>query len=299
MTLLSLLLMGFVLWTTIAMRQAIRGLTAASALTWAHVAVSVMILAITLQFADLVPVGYTSSLHFLAATLMLAPLIDILGARNPGHRAWPWFVVLPMIAVLQWPMMSHLMSEQVTTQFELPGPALIGFALVLIMGAGNYFGTANTAACLIGATGVILFVLPVTSWLTWPGEGIILASSVCFALSALLAEGRIKSSIPSTGHHRLWLDFRDTYGLVWARRAMDRINQFSHREKWDVIMTLGGFEPRPGITLDGEVLQRPIEVLRWVLRRFATDECLDRLLTEPDSPADIAENPVAPGGQGS
>jgi len=281
MTFLSLLLVSFVLWTVVGMRPLMRGLTAANALQWATVALSVVVAAIACQLSGMVPESYASCLHYLAATLLLTPLVDILGARNPGHRAWPWFVVCPMIVVLQWPVISHLMSEQTTTQFEVPIPALIGFLLILIMGAGNYFGTANTAACLFGTAGIILFVLPVTPWLSWPGHGFVLASTVCLTISALLAEGRMKSSEQCARHVSLWLDFRDTYGLVWARRVMDRINQFADREKWDVVMTLGGFEPATDDAIGSNDLHnRPIEVLRWVLRRFASEEFLDQRLAE-------------------
>jgi hypothetical protein len=292
MTLLSLLLLTFVLWTSFSLRPELKGLTAASALSWALLACCVMIGAITVRFSERVPVGYVSCLHYLGATLMLTPLVDILGARKPGHRVWPWFVVCPMILVLQWPVVSHLMSEQATTHFDLPIPTLMGFLLVLIMGAGNYFGTANTATCLIGAAGIILFVLPLSNWSNWPGDGMVLAGSVCLTLSVLLAEGRLKSSGSSVGHERLWLDFRDTYGLVWARRVMDRINQFADREKWNVVMTLDGFRPTSDAAADDGTHQRPVEVLRWVLRRFASETFLNRYLMQTDSLAETEESPA-------
>ncbi len=282
--------MSLVLWTAIGLRPLLRGLTAASALAWAILAIAVTLAAIAIRFSESVPVSYASCLHYLAATLLLAPLIDILGARNPGHRAWPWFVVCPMVLVLQWPVISHLMSEQATTQFELPIPAMIGFLLVLVMGAGNYFGTGNTGTCFFGAIGIVLFVFPVTPWFSWPGNGLLLGSSVCLTISALLAEGRIKSDEQSAGHIRLWLDFRDTYGLVWARRVMDRINQFGDREEWDVVMTLDGFQSTVDDTpLNAKTHHRPIEILRWVLRRFASDEFLNQHLVESDPPAQRAD----------
>lgn len=282
--------MSFVLWTAVGLRPLLRGLTAADALAWAILAITVTLAAIATRLSESVPVSYASCLHYLAATLLLAPLVDVLGARNPGHRAWPWFVVCPMIVVLQWPVISHLMSEQATTQFELPIPAMIGFLLVLVMGAGNYFGTGNTETCFFGTVGIVLFVLPVTRWFSWPGNGIVLGSSVCLTMSALLAEGRIKSDEQSAGHVRLWLDFRDTYGLVWARRVMDRINQFGAREEWDVVMTLDGFQSTADDTpLDAKTHNRPIEILRWVLRRFASDEFLNQRLTESDPPAQGAD----------
>ena len=225
-----------------------------------------------------IPDGVTSATHSLAAVMLLAPLIDILGARNPGHRAWPWFVVIPMVVVLQWSTASQLFSETLDNPVKIPVPALTGFLLVLIMGTGNHFGTANTSACLFGAAAILLFTLPVTEWAAWPGDGFRLVSSICLAITALLVEGRHKATGKLIGHEQLWIDFRDIYGLVWTRRTMDRINQFADREEWNVKMTLNGFRPlnRSGQSLENT--ERPEEILRWVLRRFADDEFLDGYL---------------------
>ncbi len=286
MPVVSLLLLGFVLRTVVSVRSLLTGLTARSATGWAIPGCLTAMLSAGLQILPDVPAGVQSAVHSLAATLLLAPLLDILGARNPGHRAWPWFVVTPMILVLQWPTISHLLSERPETPLTTPLPATIGFLLVLVMGSGNYFGTTNTSACLFGAVGVFLFALPVTEWWPWPGQGICLAGTVCLAITALLAEGRLKSSPAATGHQQLWADFRDIYGLVWARRVMDRINQFADRERWDVVMTLEGFRPRDQSSGWPDSMQRPEEILRWVLRRFADEAFLLSRMPTESKPAD-------------
>lgn len=284
MSIATLLILGFVLRTTISVRSLLAGLTARSACGWGIAACLVAMLAVGMRILPVVPDGLTSATHSLAATLCLAPLLDVLGARNPGHRAWPWFVITPMIIVLQWSTASHLVSEHLQTPVTTPLPATIGFLLILVMGTGNYFGTANTTACLIGATGICLFALPVWEWADWPQDGLCLAGSICLAVTALLVEGRLKTGETEPGHEQLWTDFRDTYGLVWARRVMDRINQFADRENWTVTMTLDGFLSRDGSESAADDLQRPIEILRWVLRRFADTAWLDsRLPSDPAS----------------
>jgi len=283
MSSISLLLLGFVLWTTVSLRTYVTGLTVQTAWKWAIAAIGATLIATGLRLIPIVPSGITSAVHSIAATLLLAPLVDILGARNPGHRAWPWFVVTPMIVVLQWSTISHLFSERLETALVTPLPATIGFLLVLGMGTGNYFGTANTAACLFGATGIGLFTLPVTEWYLWPGDAVCLASSICFAIAALLIEGRLKANNSEAGHEQLWIDFRDLYGMVWSRRVMDRINQFADREKWNVSMTQDGFRPRNESAQLAEDTERPEEILRWILRRFADDEFLNRYLSNSAS----------------
>ncbi len=279
MLLACLVLLGFVLRMIIGLKGSFCGLTVGSSWRWAVSACFVAMTAVGMRLISSVPPGMTSGVHYLAATLLLAPMVDILGARNPGHRTWPWFVVVPLIAVLQWPTVSHLFSERLETAVVIPLPATIGFLLVLAMGSGNYFGTANTTACLIGSMAIVLFVLPVTELVAWPGDAFCLASCICLTIAALLIEGRLKAMNASADHQSLWADFRDIYGMVWARRVMDRINQFAEREKWSVVMTLDGFRPRDEADAPNGSLERPQEILKWVLRRFADGSFFDRYLS--------------------
>lgn len=278
MSLASLLILGFVLRTVIGLRASLRGLTARSATGWAAAACLAVMASISMRLLSDIPVGFTSGTQAIGAALLLAPLVDILGARNPGHRVWPWFVTVPMIFVLQWPTAFHLLSEGPDSPVAISLPATGGFLLVLVMGTGNHLATSNHFACLIGAAGILLFILPVTEWGAWPGDTYCLAASICLAIAVLLIEGRIKATGDATGHEQLWVDFRDIYGLVWARRVMDRINQFAEREKWSVVMTLDGFRSRSESEEVSDNTDRPEEVLRWALRRFADDEFLDRYL---------------------
>ena len=276
MSLASLLILGFILRTVIVLRASLRGLTARSTTGWAVAACLAVMVSVSMRLLPDIPVGFTSGMQSIGVVLLLTPLVDILGARNPGHRVWPWFVIVPMILVLQWPVASHLISEDSKSPVALSLPATAGFMLVLVMGAGNYFGTSNHFASLFGAAGILLFIFPLTEWGTWPGDPCCLAASICLAIAILLIEGRMKAAGDGTGHEQLWVDFRDIYGLVWARRVMDRINQFAEREKWSVVMTLDGFRSCSEFEEISGNTERPEEILRWVLRRFADDEFLDR-----------------------
>jgi len=240
--------------------------TARSAARWAMTALTVLIVALLTQLLD-GPAVYASVLQYLAAVMFLTPLVDVLGARNPGHRAWPWFVVLPLVLVLMWPAVSHAVSESGSVPLEVPAPAFVGFVVVLIMGAGNYFGTAHTSASLWGATGVIVLALPVTEWVAWPSTGWLTAGCFCLSVCGLLVEGRM-IILKSDNHQQMWRDFRDIYGFVWAKRVMDRINQFSEREHWNVVMTLEGFRTHDGHDPAEDDLVRPLEVYHWVTQRF-------------------------------
>lgn len=235
-----------------------------------------------------------SGLHYFAAVMMLTPFVGILGARRPGMKAWPWFVVVPLIAILQWPSLSQVMSEKATTAISIPTPTLLGFLLVLLMGVGNYFGTINTAAGVICGIAVFLFVLPVSEWALFSNSWCVPTSCALLAFAASLLPGRYGAleaeaaiEIENADPNQLWIDFRDIYGIVWAKRVMDRFNQFAVREQWDVMLSLDGFVNRSGNAVETSVVtnsERPLEILCWILRRFVDTPFLRRYLPESALP---------------
>jgi len=262
------------------------GTTADVCRRWALVATASCLVAAIVRFVD-VPLQRQSAGQYLAAVLLLSPVIGILGARQPGFRAWPWFVVLPMIVVLQWPSLSEILAGPADSALEIPTPTFGGFVLVLVMGFGNYFGTINTLAAMCSGLGVLLIALPVTEFVAMTNAWCFPVGSLLLAFSVTLLPGRYWEVTASTAtEHRdvtaLWIDFRDLYGIVWAKRVMDRVNQFASREAWNVRLTLDGFvsasEPSELSLSSDKIGPRQIEVLCWVLKRFVDPEFVKRYL---------------------
>ena len=295
MNFLPLFLLLFVLLRVLSWRRAVLSTSAASAANWAIAAVAALIICSVLLALNSISLRMMSGLQYAAAVLMLTPFVDILGARRPAHNAWPWFVVIPMIVVLQWPVASQLASGNANIAVELPTPTFCGFVLVVVMGCGNYFGTQYTTASLLTAISCVLVPLPVTELLEFGHTWYFRAASGTLALAAWSVPGKI--SAPSVHapeerlHFELWANFRDIYGMVWAKRVMDRVNQFGAREKWDVHLTLDGFQPvnttdndataptqMQPVPSDVYVEDRPLVILCWVLRRFADHEYLQKYL---------------------
>ncbi len=251
-----------------------------------------------------------SAAQYLVVTLTMVPLIVVLGARRPGQRAWPWFVVVPLIAVLQWSALTELVAGRDTVPVEIPTPTIIGWLFVLLMGGGNYVGTRLTFAALLAGSGMICLLLPVTEWIAFPGGGFTLAGSLLLAASAARVSARFSGSMemgqPSGGTRGseppvnvLWADFRDLYGMVWARRVVDRVNQFAAREQWDVALTTDGFRALQGDQTQvgaASSLDRATQVLCWVLRRFCDDAFFSRYLRNVPRQAEAppAANSSAP-----
>lgn len=288
--LISTVLLVLTLWQLGKLRKTSQATTSEPARWWAIAALMAFIFSILGRWsvveADL---RTSSALSYFAAVMLLTPLIAILGARRPGVRAWPWFVVLPLVLVLQWPSVSQLMSGRSDLAVEVPTPTAIGFLLVLVMGAGNYFGTLNTLAAVLGGTGIVVMLARSANWFDpathWPEP----LAATLFLLAAVRVRRRFRPSAKAAlqpevhDANRLWIDFRDLFGIVWARRVVDRVNQFAQRESWDNQLTLDGFVAKsasPNVTapLAVEVPDRAVEVLCWVLRRFVDPPFVHRYL---------------------
>ena len=298
MTFASLIAFAFALAITVRLRRQLAGLTILTAHTWAVIALGAAIFATALRLVPMADARTVSAMHYFAATLLLIPPMDVLGARNPGHRVWPWFVLLPLMLVLQWPAASQVISQGPESPVEIPTPTTIGYCLVLFMGGGNYLGTKNTVAAVFGMSAVVLFVLPATEWSAWPGNHALLAAGLCLAVSVTLVVILGGPPADSGGIQDIWITFRDLYGLVWAKRVMDRINQFAERENWDVTMTLDGFRPKKQLEPSKTGSDRREAVLKWLLRRFADEQYLDRFLSctstaNPTDPASATDSQEA------
>src|SRR5579862_8070827 len=89
-------------------------------------------------------------LWYLAAVTALIPPIAALGARRPINRAWNAFVLVPLLVVFAWPVMPAVWRGAGNpAAFDLETPMVLGFALVSIMGAGNYVGLSHTISALL------------------------------------------------------------------------------------------------------------------------------------------------------
>ena len=83
----------------------------------------------------------------------------------------------------------------------------------------------------------------------------------------------------------VWSDFRNSFGVVWSRRIMERFNQQAAEGRWEVRLETEGFvwgaDP-DGVSRESAEAER---FLRWLLRRFVDDEWIDvRMASGPAAP---------------
>lgn len=258
--------------------------------SWSWGAVALAVWTATWLFTDVLNIareGLADQLWFASAILMVTPFTSALGARRPGSRVWSAFIVLPVTIVLFLPAATAWSRDLEIAPLHLEAPMLAGYALVLVMGTGNYLGTRFAASAGLAAAACLLVVVPMST----VGAHYSLARRPSHSLATLLLtaavwraawQARQKSKRPgTTSLDRLWIDFRDLFGIVWARRVLDRLNEAARQGNWPIRLHLHGFvpvEPAKPIALSAEEAEQVDHALRWLLRRFVDPEWIDERL---------------------
>ncbi len=218
--------------------------------------------------------------RYLAAVLLIAPTLALLGAKRPQNGAWQ-FIVLTLVGVLLLPVMQGWLFGDQQPHVHL----LFRWVIVthILIGVVNYLPTRYAAPALFfGATQTLIsaeyfpFALPQVARL-WP------ITLWCLCASLIWASVAARRTRLTPGLDRLWLDFRDAYGLVWGLRIAERLNASAQKHGWPVEFTWGGMIVREGAELDAETRHRVEREMRSHLRRFVSHDWIAARL--PDSPS--------------
>src|ERR1700685_3625700 len=200
----------------------------------------------------LVPAALAQQLWFASAVLVLSPFVAALGARRPVARVWSWFVVLPVMVVLLLPAVTAWNRDLRPAELRLEAPMLTAYALVLLMGLGNYVGTRFAMPALFVGAACVVVVWPLSGLAAgsgFAGPVAHAAATIGLALAAWLAGwqaerlNRSRSTERTAPLVRVWTDFRDFFGIVWARRLLDRVHEAAAEQNWPLRLRLAGFVP--------------------------------------------------------
>jgi hypothetical protein len=189
--------------------------------------------------------------------------VAVLGARRPHVFAWN-FVVLGLFTVMVLP----LMETQFIGTYPVDGLRILFMAGTIAVGSLNYLPTRLAPAALllmlIGAGEMTRLYAPAL----WPdfGAGMVLAlllSSVPWLAWICLA-GR---AADRSDFDRLWLSFRDRWGLVWGQRVREQFNNAAQNAGWPVKLAWHGLthEKDESPAADQEKF---VEMLQKTLQRF-------------------------------
>lgn len=218
---------------------------------------------------------------YLTSILLLCPPMAVLGARRPGVRVWTWFILVPMIAVLSWPVWTVLLQGSEWRGLALETPTVLGFGLVLIMGVGNYLGTRYWPSAVLYFMGTFMLFSSCTGW-NWVPDADWCRRWGVWLLIAAAFPGR-RSAEKAHPANRVWNDFRNSFGMVWGLRMVERINALAVQEGWTIRLNYAGFPENEA----GKLSSNETEVTaasRWLFRRFVDQAWIDeRLGPETDA----------------
>ena len=218
------------------------------------------------------------------------PNVAVLGARRPQNKIWP-LVVASLLLILILPELPSMLGQG---DLQLVHNVWKWFfAGLLIVGWLNFLPTR----LMLGAT---LWCLP---GLWWACSGtvhwlLMLAPGLACTVGVLAAKQR-RMARSQRGWNRVWRDFRNLYGVVWALRVMERTNALANSAGAAVALDWWGFHdvpppqvgnPGPAAIVELQRAPTPQQLaliepgLRNLLRRFVSDRWIDARLASAPSP---------------
>ena len=291
----------------LARRRALAGSTLTAAWWWAVLGVLVAALAEG-AIATLKPpggVGWPTSLRYVAAAATLLPVMSVLGAKRPQHRAWQW-IVASLWAVLLVPVVqSGLFSRGGPLEIHVAWRVFL--AVLILMGLVNFCFTRFALPAVLVAAGQTALLWPqlpaVRATHGWPpvGWSLLAAAVVMWSLRVSDSPRCPDGSRCPPGLQRLWLIFRDHYGLMWALRVVERFNAAATMYDWPLRLSWEGFtsvrHDGPLPPLPPDVQQRVDTAFRSLLRRFLSSETIDRELSTGSQGHQTGHNADCPDSQ--
>ena len=208
---------------------------------------------------------------YLSALATLATMIAVLNARRPGAGAWAILMGL-MILILNWfpPEMPHPHISRLAGREwpVLEDPFTLFLLMLMFVGLTNFAFTRFWLTAVVLGASLRLSIYP----MHFPGE---FAGPWLLAVAAWLAEAQSSRWEPAaSGLDRLWLWFRNYWGIVWALRVMERFNRSAESAGWPIRLSWYGAEPVEG-TGPPAIPEGAEATLKGLLRRFADADRLD------------------------
>jgi hypothetical protein len=219
---------------------------------------------------------WLAPLRLSAVTLSFCPILAVLGAKRPQHAAWS-FVVAAFWGIVVLPAAETFLLQR-GQRLEM-GDARSWFLWILIaVGPINYLPTRQWLAATLLAAGQTLALseyLPLLHRVLFAQQ---YTAALCLACLALVVSRTPSCGVPGK-YDRLWLDFRDTFGLFWALRLQERVHAVAQTNSWPVWLSWSGFQSGPAVPAGQAAPQDiPVEIestlrttLKGLLRRFVSN----------------------------
>lgn len=277
---MALVLAAFVISVGILVRcrRTIKETTLVSAWgwTWGAVIAVTLVELLASRMNQEPPPFWLAGLRLAAGGLTLCPALSLMGAKRPQDLAWNW-VVLALWGLLLLPV-AVAWYRPTATPLAAYGPLAYFLWVLIALGFVNLIATRFWPVALLLASGQIAYLadhLPFVSFV-WQGDVWRQATGLAnlagsLLLAALLALRETKAATPLD---RVWLDFRDTFGLFWSLRVQERVNDAAMKLDWPVRLTWFGFvtasDGQPMTAWPVELRRAIRQTMHGLLRRFVS-----------------------------
>jgi len=143
---------------------------------------------------------------------------------------------------------------------------LIFLGGTLSIGVLNYLPTRAGAAALLTGIGCGLALLDLAA--SGRDEMIELMAGICLAVAPWAAWLLLRRRRQRRDIDRVWLNFRDSFGVVWGQRVREQMNRAAVNAQWPVILYWHGFHDTSPTPPDEQAV---LDTLRALLRRFESE----------------------------
>jgi hypothetical protein len=200
------------------------------------------------------PNAYSVWASYLALVLTGCAGMAVLGARRPGVAAWN-FVVAGLVAILLLPL------AEGWGEIRLGGLRTAFLAVTLLVVPFNYLPTRFGVAALVLAAGCGFEMVVLLAQENAALDPFVVAGRLLVAASPWVAWSLMKrKGQPLSEFDRLWLDFRDRFGLTWALRVREQFNRAASNAGWPARLGWKG--------LQGQAGEEMVSTLRALVTRF-------------------------------
>ncbi len=241
-------------------------------------------------------IGFTSAgetlpwhepLRFVAAVTIFCPTMALLGAKRPQDKAWH-LIVVSLWAVLVLPAAEQMLLQPNQPMEIQDARSWFLVALIVLSLLNSVLTRFWPTAILYTTTEIMLLAehLPFsTASLGTAGVLTGLMLSVLAILLIAIAKSRRQNQLRYV-EDQLWLDFRDYFCVLWSVRVAERINAAAKMYEWNIALSWNGFHRTDTSDGQGEIPSEVASTLRQtmknLMRRFVSDEWMERRLRESD-----------------
>ena len=208
----------------------------------------------------------------LALSLTGCAAVAVLGARRPGVSAWN-FVIGALLAVDLLPLAESQLTAGI---LQLNFYRLVCLVAPLAVGVLNYLPTqlAPAALALLLGCGLELAGLATSTGAGREHRLALEAGWIALAFTPWIAFASLGArNAPASEFDRLWVDFRNRFGFVWAQRLREQFNRSAVNAGWTVILRWQGLRLLPGtLTPERSAQDAMLATLRALLKRFGMGE---------------------------